>query len=215
VSHHHWHRGFNYGAGKDSLEEASRLYRRAIALDPKYAVAYALPARTLWMIAAHQFTKPAEEDLAEYASLARTGVRFGHADTETLCIAAHIIALPGGDLLEGIAIIDRALVQNPNSVDALAISGMLRAYSGDTEGAFRHLNEAERLSPPGVHINLKEFGFCLACFVDGDYAGVLDWTAQTLRKQPANVTTFRYRIAALALLGRLEEARQTVDRFLP
>jgi TolB-like protein/class 3 adenylate cyclase len=199
---------------RDSLEEAARLYRRAIAADPNYALAYALLARTLWIIVSMHWAKPSADELVGYADFARTAVRLGQADSETLCTAANMIALPGGQLEEGIAIIDRALALNPNSADALAVSGMLRAYAGDTEMAFRHLKEADRLSPPGAYIITKAFGFYLACFVDGDYAAVLDWTAQSLRRHPTNAVTLRYRAAALGLLGRLGEARQTVDRLL-
>ena len=65
-----------------------------------------------------------------------------------------------------------------------------------------------------MRINFWVFGFYLACFVDGDYKRVLDGTAQALREQPTNVTALRYRTAALALLGRLDEARRTVERLL-
>jgi tetratricopeptide (TPR) repeat protein len=153
-------------------------------------------------------------ELVEYVNLANTAIQLGQADPETLCIAAHIIALPGGDLDEGIAIVNRALAQNPNSADALAISGMLRAYSGDTQTAMRHLEEANRLSPRGVRVNFGTFGYFLAGFVDGDYERVLDGTAQALREQSTNVTALRYRTAALALLGGLDEARRTVARLL-
>jgi adenylate cyclase len=201
-------------ARKDSFEEAARLYRRAIALDPRYSLAYALLARTLWIIASHQWVEPSEAELVEYVNFAKTAVQLGQADPETLCVAAHIVALPGGDMAGGIAIIDRALALNPNSADALAVSGMLRAYSGDTPTAFRQLDESNRLSPLGVRINFKTWGLLVACFVDGDYAGVLDWTAQTLREHPNNVGALRYRTAALALLGRVDEARQTVGQLL-
>jgi adenylate cyclase len=200
-------------ARKESLQEAANLFRRAVALDPKYSLAYALLARTLWMMAAYQWTQPSEDDLAEYVDLAKTAVQLGQTDPETLCVAAHIIALPGGDLEEGIAIVNRALAQNPNSADTLAITGMLHAYSGDTQMAMRHLEEVNRLSPL-VRINFWVFGFYLACFVDGDYKRVLDGTAQALREQPTNVTALRYRTVALALLGRLDEARRTVERLL-
>jgi TolB-like protein/tetratricopeptide (TPR) repeat protein len=207
-----------YGSGgserMERFDEATRLYRRAIVLDPNYALAYALLARMLWSYAAFHLKNPSEDELAEYADLARTAVRLGQTDPEALCFAAHVIALPGGDLAEGIAIIDRALTQNPNSPDALSISGMLRAFAGDSEMAFRHLKEADRLSPPGAHIITKAFGFYLAYFVDGNYQGVLDWTAQSLRAGPTHTVTLRYRTAALGLLGRLDEARQTVNRLL-
>ena len=98
-------------------EEAARLYRRAIAIDPNYARCVCPPCSGSVALASFQWTKPSEEELTEYVALARTAVQLGQADPETLGIAAHIIALPGGDLTEGIAIIDRALVQNPNSVE--------------------------------------------------------------------------------------------------
>jgi adenylate cyclase len=182
---------------RDSLEEAARLYRCAIEIDPNYALAYALLARALWIMVSQQWVSPSADELAECADYARTAVRLGQADAETLCTAANMVAFPGGELAEGIAIIDRALALNPNSADALAVSGMLRAYAGDTEMALRHLNEADRLSSPGLHIIAEAFGFCLTCFVDGDYSGVLDWTAQSLHRHPANVAALRYRTAAL------------------
>jgi adenylate cyclase len=122
--------------------------------------------------------------------------------------------VPGGELAEGIAIIDRALLLNPNSAETLAMSGNLRAYAGDTETAFRHLREADRLSPRGVMVDHKWLGFTLACFVDGDYAGVLHWTEQIMQAFTAHVIALRYRTAALALLGHLDEARQAVNRLL-
>jgi adenylate cyclase len=199
---------------KERYDESARLYRRAIALDPNYALAHALLARTLWMIAAQQLTEPSEVDLAECVSLASAAVQLGQADPEALGVAAHIIALPGGDMAEAIAIIDRALSLNPNSADALAISGMLRAYAGDTQMAVRHLEEANRLSPLGVRINFKTWGFLVACFVDADYAGAVERAAETLREHPNNVAVLRYRTAALALLGRLDEARNAVNQLL-
>ncbi len=206
---------WNYEAVKrERYEEATRLYRRAIELDPNYALPHALLARTLWMLAAQQLTLPSERDLGEIVSLARTAVQLGQADPETLCISAHIIALAGGDMPEGIAIVDLALELNPNSADALAISGMLHAYAGDTATAMRHLHDANRLSPIGVRINFLNWGRMVASFVDADYAAVLDRTAEGSREDPNNIALLRYRTAALALLGRLEEARETVNRML-
>jgi Flp pilus assembly protein TadD len=109
---------------------------------------------------------------------------------------------------------DRALAQNPNSADTLAMSGTLRAYLGDTQTAFLHLKMAERMAPLDVHVMFKEFGFYLAAFVDGDYLGAIDGTAKALRENPANVTALRYRASALALASRLDEARRTVAQLL-
>jgi adenylate cyclase len=199
---------------RNSMGAAADCYRRAIALDPNYAVAYALLAKTLWIIAAFQWTKPSEHELSEYVELAKTAIKLGQTDPEALAIAAYIVGLPGGDLEEGIAVMDQALAQNPNSADALAMSGTLRAYLGDTKTAFQHLKMAERMAPLDVYVSFKDFGFYLAAFVDGDYPRVIDGTARHLRESPANVTTLRYRASALALAGRLDEARRTVTQLL-
>src|SRR5262249_12121207 len=105
---------------RDRYEEAARLYRRAIRLDPNYAVAYALLARSLWLPIAFLWTEPSESELTRCVDFAKIAIRLGQAEPETLGLAAHIIGLPGGQLAEGIAVVDRALVQNPNSVDVLS-----------------------------------------------------------------------------------------------
>ena len=64
---------------RDSLEVAADFYRRAIALDPNYAIAYALLAMTLWITAAFQWTEPSERELSEYVGLAKTAIRLGSA----------------------------------------------------------------------------------------------------------------------------------------
>jgi TolB-like protein/tetratricopeptide (TPR) repeat protein len=202
------------GSRRDRYAEAAGLYRRAIAVDSNYAVAYALLARALWLPIAFLWTDPSENDLIECVNFARIAIRLGQAEPETLGLAAHIIALPGGELNEGITVIDWALAQNPNSIDVLAASGMLRAFLGDTVAAFRHLREAVRLSPPGVRVVNKSFGLCLASFVDGDYAKAADWAAQDLRERSINVEALRYRAASLGLLGRLDDAGRTVEQLL-
>ncbi len=201
-------------ATKETMEEAAALYRRAIAIDPNYARAYEHLGRALFALAAYQFTEPSEDELAEYVTLARTALRLGLGDPDTLRLAAFMIALPGGEIEEAIAIIDKALALNPNSAETLSVSGFLRAFAGDTTTALLHLNAADRLSPPGVVVDFKPIGFYIACFVDADYAGVLDWTAQALREYPRSVVSLRYRSAALALLGRLDEAHQCINRLL-
>jgi adenylate cyclase len=199
---------------RDGMEAAADFYRRAIALDPDYAVAHAMLAMTLWITAAFQWAQPSERELSEIVSLAKTAIRLGQTDPETLAIAGYIVGLPGGELEEGIAVLDRALAQNPNSADALAMSGTLRAFLGDTQTAFQRLKLAERMAPLDVHVAFKAYGFYLASFVDGDYPSAIDATARALREYPANVTALRYRAAALALAGRTDEARRTVAQLL-
>jgi TolB-like protein len=199
---------------RDGPEHAVALLIRALEIDPHYALALARLAWTRFVSIAQHQSVPSEPELVECVDLAKTAVRLGATDPEVLCTAGYIIAVTGGELEEGLSIIDQSLVQNPNSADALAISGAVRAFLGDTETAFRHLQQANRLSPLHQRISLRHFGLMLACFVDGDYVGVLEWSARSLRDRPSSMPALRYRAAALALLGRIDEARQVVEQLL-
>jgi adenylate cyclase len=199
---------------RDGPEQANALLVRALEIDPRYALALARLAWTRFVIVAQHQSIPSEQELAECVDLAKAALRLGDSDPEVLCTAGYIIAVPGGELEEGIATIDQSLAQNPNSADALTISGAVRAFQGDTETAFQHLHRANRLSPLHQRIGLRNFGFILTCFVDGDYGGVLEWSARSLRDRPSSMPALRYRAAALALLGRLHDARQVVERLL-
>ena len=90
--------GPNEGQQRDTLEAAISLFHRAIALDPNCALAYALLARTLWIMASFEWAKPPEGELDGYVDLARTAIRLGHADPEALGIAAYLSPCPAASL---------------------------------------------------------------------------------------------------------------------
>ena len=56
-------------------------------------------------------------------------------DPEILRLAGYLIALPGGDLAGGIALINKSIELNPNSAIALQTVGSLYAYAGDKRNA--------------------------------------------------------------------------------
>lgn len=99
------------------------------------------------IVAQHQRT-PSEQELAVCVDLTKTALRLGESIQRSSSRQGTLSPVPGGQLEEGIAIIDQSLGQNPNSADALSISGVARAFLGDTETAFRHLKLANRLSRP-------------------------------------------------------------------
>ncbi len=56
---------------------------------------------------------------------------------------AHLV----GDLDRGIALLDKALVLNPNLAAAWFLRGFLRAWRGESDNAIEHFARAMRLSP--------------------------------------------------------------------
>jgi adenylate cyclase len=193
-------------------EEDLRLLRQAVEIDPTYALALALLARTNWSLVSNFRITPTEDELAGYVRTARDAVRYGAEDPEVLVAAAIVIALPGGDLSGGTAMADRACALNGNSAQAWALSAMLRAYSGYVETALERIGRSRRLAPLGT--GGQYIGLALPNFVAGNYEEVLNWTAEGLGRNPARLDLQRYRAAALGLLGHTEEGRQVVQRML-
>jgi hypothetical protein len=136
-----------------------------------------------------------EGELREYADLAKTGTAWT-VDPRRLVPLTSL--LPGG---EGTAL-DRAREPELNLLDDIAAP-----YSGDTKsasgtGGGRSLGSVRCTSASGCRIYPPILSM-------GDYA---EWpTDRVLVEHSTNVTALRYRTAALALLGRIDEARRAVD----
>jgi adenylate cyclase len=134
-------------------------------------------------------------------------------DPEVLHRASWIIALPGGDLSGGIALVNKSIDLNPNNAAARERAGMLYAYSGDKRSAIAQLECSVRLNPinrtPDFYLS-----YALAHLVVGEHEAVVEWTEKALQDVPNHAASLRYRAASLGLLGRLEEGRQVVHRLL-
>ena len=89
----------------------------------------------------------------------------------------------------------------------------LLGYLGEIDRAMGYLQRSERLNPLEASIAPND-GLFIAPFGVGDHEAVVNATARVLREHPNSGPSLRYRAASLALLGRLEEARDVVDGLL-
>ena len=198
---------------RESLEEAIRLLRRAIAIDPGYAVAMVQLAAAQWWLVGQGWSHRSDPELTDMMQLARTALELDGDDPEVLVPVAYLVAFAGNDFNAGMALIEKAIGLNPNSAGAFRQAGIIYAYAGDTRAALNHLARADRLNPleGGLSHNL---GYAVAYFVAGEYESVVEWTSKTLRDRPNYVPALRYRAASFGLLGRFEEGRQVVRQIL-
>jgi adenylate cyclase len=202
-----------YTRTQDGLAEATRLLRRAIEIDPTYALGLAYLAACHWGMVAQNWMDRDNPAVAEMIDLAKAAVALDGSDPEVLRIASFITALPGGDLTGGIALIQKSIGLNPNDAVAIGHAGQLYAYAGDKQLAITHLERSVRLDPVGRPAWLH-FVHALAHFVVGEHEAVVEWTGKALQERPNHSPALRYRAASLGLLGRREEGRQVVQRLL-
>ena len=131
----------------DSSMEAMRLFAQASALDPDYAVAYAM---TMWCHAnrvAFGLVEDIEHERSEVTRLLRIVMRVGQEDGVALSQAAWAVAYVLRDLASAKQLIDRAVELNPNLATAWVNSGWINVWLGHPDVALEHLGRAQRLDP--------------------------------------------------------------------
>jgi TolB-like protein/class 3 adenylate cyclase len=199
--------------GRNEVSQALRLYRQAVELDPSYARALAGLSNCCWNFILQGFSHRDDSQVSDLVQVAQKSVGLDANDSDVVAAAAIVLALPGGDMDTGVALVEKAISLNPNNALAFRNGAVLHGFLGQAERAVDYAQRADRLNPmdSGWSGNM---GYVIAYFGSGNHEKVLDWTARILRERPHVASALRYRAASLALQGRLEEAREVVARIL-
>lgn len=198
---------------REAIEAALPLFHKATGLDPEFASAYGGAAWChLWRKVNGWMTDRPQE-IAEGVRLARLAVEFGRDDAVALTRAGHALGHFAGDLDGGIALIDRAVLLNPNFAPAWFLGGYLRAFRGETESASEHFAHAARLSPLDPEMFRMQAGTALAHFFAGRYDCAVAWADKALGNLPSLLVAIALTAASHALAGRTEDARRTMQQL--
>ena len=122
---------------RESNDEALRLFRRAIELDPNFAVAHGMAAWSFVWRKVNGWISDRANELAEVERLARRAVELGPDDVVALAGGGYALVFVVHDLDEGPAVMERALALNPNHAWTLNSSGWTKAFLGDTDTAIK------------------------------------------------------------------------------
>jgi adenylate cyclase len=108
----------------------------------------------------------------------------------------------------------RAFALAPGSYYAALCSGIVLGYCGEPHDSLRLIETAVRVSPRDPRIYATYQSQCAPLFVLDRYVEVVGATQRVMRQLPTWPEAFTMQAAALARLGRLEEARCAVDSLL-
>jgi TolB-like protein len=203
--------GLAGGFSNEENTEALRLLYKAIELDPSFATAHGVAAGCYVWRHVNGWTTDHRRELPEIVRLATRAAEFGKNDAVALSFGGVALARIIGDLEGGIALIDRALVLNPNLATAWNFSGWTRAFLGEIETVKEHSARVMRLSPLDPLMHLTQMVVSLGYFIVGRYPEASAWAQKALREQPKFLATIRLLAASKALSGHIEQARDAIE----
>jgi TolB-like protein/class 3 adenylate cyclase len=199
----------NQGTGPENYRRAYDLFERALALDPANIDALVGKARVATETAAASLT----DDPGGYLAAAEA------AATKALTLApkhawAHfwlgLTYTRSNRSALAIAEFDRALALDPNLAYGHAATGLAKIALGHAEETEGHVREALRLSPRDSSAYIWELYAGAAHLSLADDAAAALWLRRSVESNNNPPQTHFFLAAALAQLGRLDEARSAV-----
>lgn len=193
-----------------SIDEALPLFHQAIQSDPNFASAHAMAAWCHCWRKVNGWMADRPREMAEGASLARRAIELDRNDAVALTRAGHALGHLGGDLSAGVALLDKALVLNPNLAAAWFLGAFLRLWHGETDEAIEHFTHGMRLSPLDPELYRMQAGMATAHLFLGRYDAAIQWSEKALRDLPSFLMAAAIVAASHALAGRTEDARRAM-----
>ena len=196
----------------ERVTRALVLLERAVALDPGYALAHgnaAMCHHCLFLRAGLQ-----EADRAASLRHARSAMLHGHDDACALTLAGFSIGMDGHDRGAAFTAFDAALAISPSSALTYILGSVILGWSGEAERAIEWSERGMRLSPFDPWAFAAFDAQSMSHLLRGRYEEACRAAYRSVQANPAHSITYVRLAAALAKLGRLDEARAAAARVL-
>ncbi|MGE7957504.1 winged helix-turn-helix domain-containing tetratricopeptide repeat protein [Pseudomonas sp. NPDC089530] len=195
---------------RDTIDQALPLFHQAIAFDADFASAYAMAAWCHCWRKVNHWMSDGPQETAEGVRLARRAVELDKGDAVALTRSGHALGHLAGDLEGGIALLDKALVLNPNLAAAWFLGAFLRLWHGETDAAIDYFARAMRLSPLDPELYRMQAGMAAAHLFLGRIDMATSWAEKATRELPSFLLAAAVLAASHGLAGRQAQAQQAM-----
>ncbi len=196
---------------KDAMDQALPLFHNAIDFDPSFASAYAMAAWCHCWRKINSWMTDRPQEILEGIRLARRAIELDKGDAVALTRSGHALAHLTNDLQGGIAMLDKALVLNPNLAAAWYLGAFLRVWHGNPDAAIEYFKHAMRLSPLDPEMYRMQAGMGMAYLFKEEFEVSSSWAEKALRDLSTFLPAVAILTASYALSGRLEDAKRTKE----
>jgi len=197
---------------KQDFEASIALFREAIALDPKLAIARAYLGTILVQGVQYGWIRSTRKLWDEARSLAETSVRLDPRSSFAFSILAYMHAMDG-DHEAAMDAARKAVALNPYDMGARGVLGICHLVSGEHRQAVELFSMAAQRGnsdPRYKWAALNAFSHYLL----GHYDASLSWAREALYMNPNHLQVLAVRAAALAQSGRSEDAANATEVLL-
>ncbi|MGH9383711.1 MAG: winged helix-turn-helix domain-containing tetratricopeptide repeat protein [Vicinamibacterales bacterium] len=202
-----------YNATGEDNEEAQRLFRRAIDLDPRLAEAYAWLSYGIVLSMIYFDVAPDDERLNEAVTLAKKAIELDDQDALThFAYGRALLASKAYD--DALAELESAAELNPSLAVVYCGLGDSLAYEGRIDEAIPYFEKAISLSP----FDPQRWAFysyrALAHLFAGQFESARDWSQKATRVPHCHYWPFAHRVSALGHLQRVDALRAAKAELL-
>jgi len=191
---------------------AETFFQQAVDLDPNFAGGYG--GLAIVEDQALEFRQRGLFDtLSSCEALARRAVALSGGDSEARSLLSAAL-WRRGDYEGALAEAERALATTPNLAAAHHMLAATLIFSGRPKEGIPALERAIRLDPrePRSEYRLNEMA--LALYLCRDYSAAVDAAKRAIRSYPDFPHPYRWLAAALGQLGRIDEAKEALEKAI-
>jgi len=201
-----------YRETKEDFEVSIGLFKQAIALDGGLSIARAYLATIMVQGVHYGWIKSDRELWATAMDLAQTSVRLDPRSSFAFSILAYMHIMQGryDDAHEAIK---RAVALNPHDMGARGVQGICHLVVGEHREAIELLSMAAQRGTGDPRYQWAA-STAFAHYLLGQYDAALSWAREALYFNPNHLQVLAMRAAALARLGRNDEAAKARDVLL-
>lgn len=194
------------------VAQAVPFLERALALEPDYARAHghlAMCHHGLYLRGGLR-----EENLRAAIHHAHAAIAHGQDDSTALALAGFVLGMDEHDRAGASQAFEKALALSPSSAFTYGVGSAVLGWGGDAERAIEWAERALRLNPFDSWNFFPCHGLALGHFSLGHYGEAMIAARKAIQFNPAFSMSYMLLAAALAKLGRLDEARSAAARVL-
>ena len=203
---------YYYLQTKDDWETSIGLFREAIALDPALSIARAYLATIQIQGIQFGWIRSTRELWDSAMSLAESSVRLDPRSSFAFQILAYVSAVEG-HYEEAMDAAKRAVALNPYDMGARGVLGMCHLVTGEHRRAIELFSMAAQRGNSDPRYQWAAVN-AFSHYLLGQYDASLSWAREELYLNPNHLQAFAIRAAALAQLGRAEEAKNATEVLL-